>query len=193
MIQLIMKRCLLFGILFIVIFVHGCIQTADQESAESLSSPDQIIVTSPAFSSGSPIPGKYTCDGEDSSPEISWTGVPEQSTSLVLIMDDPDAPTGTFTHWVVYNIPPYSTGFASGVESLPAGTKQGLTDFGRLEYGGPCPPKGTHRYYFRVYALDIMLKLAGDVDRDTVFGAMEGHVIAQGELMGTYSRLGVRE
>lgn len=150
-----------------------------------------IKVTSPAFEDSAMIPSKYTCDGENISPQIDWSGIPDTAKSIALIADDPDAPRGTWVHWVVYNIPPETAGFAENVpraDTLENGAVHGTTDFGRKGYGGPCPPGGTHRYYFKVYALDTMLEFEGDIDKAMLVQAMEGHVLAEGALMGRYSR-----
>jgi Raf kinase inhibitor-like YbhB/YbcL family protein len=148
-------------------------------------------ITSPAFQNEGMIPSKYTCDGQDVSPALEWTGVPENTTGLVLIADDPDAPMGTWVHWVLFNIPPTVTGLpeGAGAETIFSdGTQSGTSSFKRLGYGGPCPPSGTHRYYFKVYALDAKLDLASGASKQDVVRAMKGHVLAQGELMGRYKR-----
>ncbi|MCS7337824.1 MAG: YbhB/YbcL family Raf kinase inhibitor-like protein [Verrucomicrobiae bacterium] len=152
----------------------------------------KIQVTSPAFQDGKPIPSKYTCDGEDVSPPLNWTNVPPEAKSLVLISDDPDAPVGTWVHWVLYDLPPTTAGLSEGVpksSELPNGAKQGINDFRRIGYGGPCPPPGKpHRYYFKLYALDTMLGLKPGATKAEVEKAMKGHILAQGQLMGTYQR-----
>jgi Raf kinase inhibitor-like YbhB/YbcL family protein len=150
-----------------------------------------MTITSPAFIHGAPIPPEYTCDGKDLSPPLSFTEVAPGTRSLALIADDPDAPAGTWVHWVAWNIP-------AGAHSLPGnlgkkdrlqdGTRQGLNDFQRPGYGGPCPPSGTHRYYFRLYALDTTLDLPATTTRKDLDRAMRGHVLAQADLLGTYSR-----
>jgi hypothetical protein len=150
-----------------------------------------ITVTSEVFSEGEVIPEKYTCDDRDISPPLSWTGVPEEARSLVLIFDDPDAPAGTWVHWVVFDIPPDTSGLDEGIppdESLADSSRQGVNDFGDFGYGGPCPPSGTHRYYFKLYALDKVLELSGRVTKDTLLKDMKGHILAEGQLMGKYSR-----
>jgi len=150
-----------------------------------------IIVTSSAFDSMEPIPSKYTCDGSDISPALAWKNIPDQTKSIVLINDDPDAPMGTWVHWVCYDIPPTVGGLAEDIpktDILPAGGKQGMTDFRRIGYGGPCPPSGTHRYFFKVYALDLMLNLPAGKTKKEVEDAMEGHVLDSGELVGVYNR-----
>lgn len=151
----------------------------------------KITVTSSAFTEGGMIPKKYTCDGADMSPPLSWSGIPKGTKSLAIIADDPDAPAGTWVHWVVYNLPPDLTGFPESVppqKTLANGGIQGQTDFRRIGYGGPCPPGGTHRYFFRVYALDEVLDLAPGAIKKRLLQAMEGHILAEGELMGKYKR-----
>jgi Raf kinase inhibitor-like YbhB/YbcL family protein len=140
---------------------------------------------SAAFEDGGSIPALYTCDGRDISPPLEFVDVPDEAEALALVMDDPDAPGGTFDHWVVWNIPPDAAGVLEGTE--PEGV-QGRTDFGRLGYGGPCPPGGTHRYQFRLYALDVELDLSKGATKDQLERAMSDHVIARAELMGNYSR-----
>lgn len=150
-----------------------------------------LDVVSPAFASGGMIPRKHTCDGEDVSPEISWSGAPAETRSFALICDDPDAPAGTWVHWVVFNLP---AGVSRLPEAMPAepalpnGGRQGKNDFRRLGYGGPCPPSGTHRYFFKVYALDRLLDLDPGATKAQVEAAMKGHVLAEGSLMGRYRR-----
>ena len=151
----------------------------------------EIKLTSTAFEEGGMIPEKYTCDGPDISPAMKWSGVPETAQSVAIIMDDPDAPVGTWVHWVLYNLPPTIDnlpGNLPALERLANGERQGMSDFKRLGYGGPCPPGGTHRYFFKIYALDTMLPLEGKVTKAQVEKAMEGHIVAQGQLMGRYKR-----
>jgi hypothetical protein len=142
-------------------------------------------LTSSAFEDGGDMPARYTCDGEDASPPLRIGGVPEGTAALALVMDDPDAPGGTFDHWLAWNIPPDTTELAEGAE--PAGVL-GRTDFGRLGYGGPCPPGGTHRYFFRLYALDGELDLPEGARKPALESAMEGHVLAEARLQGNYTR-----
>jgi Raf kinase inhibitor-like YbhB/YbcL family protein len=142
-------------------------------------------ITSSAFHEGANIPSKFTCDGSDTSPPLQIAGVPSGAKSLVLIVDDPDAPSGLFTHWLVWNIPPQTGSIAEG--SAPQGV-QGANDFGKSGYRGPCPPPGTHRYSFKIFALDRELELRSGAKRSQVDAAMKGHVIAQGELVGRYAR-----
>jgi len=151
----------------------------------------EIKVKSEAFEEGGMIPKKYTCDGEDASPPLSWTGVPEGTEALALICDDPDAPVGTWVHWVIFNIPPDTTGLSENIPPegvLESGARQGRNDFGNIGYGGPCPPRGTHRYYFKLYALDKKVDLEPGVTKDELLKAMEGHILAEGRLMGRYKR-----
>jgi hypothetical protein len=150
-----------------------------------------ITVTSSAFTQGGSIPSKYTCGGQNISPPLEWTAPPAKTMSYALIADDPDAPRGTFTHWVVYNIPNTQTTLSESVppsQSLQNGALHGRNDFGRSGYGGPCPPSGTHRYRFKVYALDTVLSLKAGASASELERAMDGHLLAQGELMGKYSR-----
>jgi hypothetical protein len=148
-------------------------------------------VTSSAFKNGSSIPSKYTCDGSDVSPQLSWSGAPAGTKSFALISDDPDAPVGTWVHWVMWNIPAGATSLKEGLEksaALADGTKQGISDFKRPGYGGPCPPSGTHRYLFKLYALDTTLDLVENTNKAKLEAAMKGHMLGQATLMGTYSR-----
>ena len=142
-------------------------------------------ITNSAFQEGGNIPSKFTCDGGDTSPPLQIAEVPSGAKSLALVVDDPDAPSGLFTHWIVWNISPQTNAIAEG--SAPKGV-QGANDFGKSGYGGPCPPSGTHRYYFKIFALDRELDLLSGTKRNQLDAAMKGHVVAQGELMGRYSR-----
>jgi hypothetical protein len=155
-----------------------------------------LILTSTAFRDQGEIPSRYTCDGDDISPPLAWSGVPAGAKSLVLIVDDPDAPDPkapkmTWVHWVLYNIPPTVTGLPEQVaaKNLPPGTLEGINDWKRTGYGGPCPPIGRHRYFHKLYALDTVLP---DMNRPTkvkLEGAMKGHILSQAEIVGTYQRL----
>jgi Raf kinase inhibitor-like YbhB/YbcL family protein len=145
----------------------------------------RMKITSSAFQEGGNIPSKFTCDGSDSSPPLQITGVPSEAKTLVLISDDPDAPGGLFTHWLVWNIPTQTNSIAEG--SAPKGM-HGTNDFGKSGYKGPCPPPGTHRYSFKIFALDRELDLRPGARRSQVDAAMKGHIIAQGELVGRYAR-----
>ena len=146
---------------------------------------------SSAFEAGGTIPKKYTCDGPDVSPPLSWSDVPAGAKSLALIADDPDAPMGTWVHWVAWNIPPNARALEEDApkrDSLPNGMKQGTTDFHGIGYGGPCPPSGTHRYFFKLYALDTGLNLPPSTTKKDLEKAMQGHLLAKTELMGKYAR-----
>lgn len=161
------------------------------DGGESMVVQTTIQVTSSAFEEGQMIPAKYTADGEDISPPLQWQGAPDGTESIVLISDDPDAPMGTWVHWVIYNMPPETTSLPEGVppdETLENGGFHGTTDFHRLGYGGPAPPSGTHRYYFKLYALDTMLDLPPGATKGEVEKAMKRHILAQGDLMGKYKR-----
>ncbi len=150
-----------------------------------------IQVTSTAFAEGELIPPDYTADGPNISPPLQWQGAPEAAVSIALINDDPDAPVGTWAHWVLYNLPGDTTSLPENIppdETLDNGGVHGTTDFGRIGYGGPAPPSGTHRYYFKIYALDSMLDLAPGATKAQVEKAMKGHVLAEGQLMGKYKR-----
>jgi Raf kinase inhibitor-like YbhB/YbcL family protein len=150
-----------------------------------------LRIYSSAFEDGGMIPSKYTCDGADISPPLAWSGLPEGTKSIAIINDDPDAPMGTWVHWVIYNIPPTAQGLGEDikrVEKLPDGTLQGKNSWGRIGYGGPCPPGGTHRYFFKIYALDKMLNLKPGATKEELLTAMKGHILAQAQFYGKYSR-----
>jgi Raf kinase inhibitor-like YbhB/YbcL family protein len=176
----------------LAITICGCGRHKESEEVRAERSQTMTItVSSSAFPEGGTIPAKYTCDGNDVSPPLKWTGVPEATKSLALISDDPDAPMGTWVHWVMWNIPPSVQELAENVPpkpELPDGSRQGISDFGRPGYGGPCPPSGVHRYYFRVYALDTMLDLPGSTRKADLLRAIKGHILAEGQLMGKYSK-----
>jgi hypothetical protein len=151
----------------------------------------EIKITSPAFAEGGMIPAKYTCDGADVSPPLQWDAAPKGTKSIALISDDPDAPVGTWVHWVLFNLPADVKELAENVppdKTLPNGAKQGTNDFRRIGYGGPCPPGGTHRYFFKLYALDTQLDLQPGADKDQLLKAMKDHILAQGQLIGKYKR-----
>ena len=151
----------------------------------------QMIITSTVFTEGGNIPIQYTCDGADRSPPLAWSSVPQAAKTLALIHDDPDAPGKTWVHWVVINIPPGMSGFEEAIASdslAQQGVVEGTTDFGRGGYGGPGPPSGTHRYYFKLYALDTALDLGPEATKKQVESAMEGHILEQAQLMGRYTR-----
>lgn len=151
-----------------------------------------FAISSPSFSNGGKIPTRFTCDGTDVSPELTWTAPPTGTQSFTLIADDPDAPVGTWTHWVLFNLPAHTTALPEGVtkvDEVPSGGRQGRNDFRKIGYGGPCPPPGKpHRYFFKLYALDKMLNLTPGARKQDVEQAMQGHILANAELMGTYQR-----
>jgi Raf kinase inhibitor-like YbhB/YbcL family protein len=152
----------------------------------------KIELTSTAFGAGENIPKQYTGDGKDVSPPLHWSDPPQGTKSLVLICDDPDAPRGTWVHWVLFNLPGDQRELEEGVptqEALPSGATQGKNDFRKIGYGGPAPPPGKpHRYFFKLYALDLLLDLAPGAIQSEVVAAMQGHVLAEGQLMGRYGR-----
>ena len=145
-----------------------------------------LNITSAAFSNNGMIPAKYTCDGADVNPPLAISGVPENAKSLALIVDDPDAPSGMWVHWVVWNIDPKTREIAE--DSLPKGAMLGMNDFRKLDYGGPCPPSGTHRYFFKVYALDALLDPGNAAAKAAVERSMKSHILDQAELVGRYRR-----
>lgn len=150
-----------------------------------------IKITSTSFEEGGMIPEKYTCDGIDISPPLEWSNVPERSESLALICDDPDAPMGDWVHWVIFDMPATTTGLP---ENMPAnkvlhnGARHGLNDFRKFGYGGPCPPSGIHRYFFKIFALDRKLELPSGSTKGDLLKAMKGHILSEGQLMGKYRR-----
>lgn len=154
-----------------------------------------LTLTSTAFSHLAAIPGKYTCEGADISPPLTWSALPAGTKSLALIVDDPDAPDPaapkmTWVHWVLYNLPPAASGLPEAVTSgkLPAGAKEGVNDWQRTGYGGPCPPIGRHRYFHKLYALDVVLPDLGQPTKAQLEKAMAGHILAQAELLGSYQK-----
>lgn len=148
-------------------------------------------ITSAAFTPGDPIPRKYTCDSEDISPPLQWSDPPRDTHSFALIADDPDAPIGTWVHWVLYNLPAEARALPQAVPpdaDLADGSRHGNNSWGKLGYGGPCPPGGTHRYFFKLYALDTVLDLVAGASKEHLLKAMEGHILGQTEVMGVYTR-----
>src|SRR5947209_1480055 len=176
----------------------GCVRSSPPQPPpqsptlnQSKSTEAAMQVMSTAFKEGQPIPRQYTCDGVNISPPLEWNGVPKSAKTIAIIADDPDAPSGTFVHWVVYNLPAENIGLVENLpltENLKAGGFQGKNDFQKIGYGGPCPPSGTHGYFFKVYALDDELPLKAGATKAEVEKAMQGHIVAQTQLMGTYSR-----
>ncbi len=163
-------------------------ENTDREEAVTMS----LTLTSPAFAEGAAIPKKYTGDGQDFSPPLKWSDVPAGTKSLALICDDPDAPVGNWVHWVLYDLPPTATELVEGLPvsaTLSNGARQGVNDFRKLGYGGPAPPRGKpHRYFFKIYALDVELSLKPGTRKPDLEAAMKGHILAEGQLMGTYQR-----
>ena len=183
--------CLLLFLALVTIVV-GCSSASPAGDQAEGGDGMQIQLSSTAFKDGETIPVIYTCDGKNVSPPLSWTEPPQGSKSFALIVDDPDAPAGTWVHWVVFNLPPSMNSISEGASSSgnqePFGTA-GMNSFQKRGYGGPCPPKGkSHRYFFKLYSLDIMLGLKTGASKADVEKAMQGHILAQGQLMGTYSR-----
>jgi Raf kinase inhibitor-like YbhB/YbcL family protein len=150
-----------------------------------------VNIESSEFRSGEMIPAAHTCDGADLSPPLRWSDPPAGTKSFALICDDPDAPAGTWVHWLLWNLPSGARALPAGVgkvKELPDGSRQGTNDFRRIGYGGPCPPAGTHRYFFHLYALDTLLSLSHGADRRQLDTSMRGHILGEGELMGKYRR-----
>lgn len=177
--------------LLLLNFVAACDSGQKTPAATEEDAMGPLTLTSPAFRHGEPIPRKYTCDGEDVSPPLTWHGAPGNTVTFALVMDDPDAPIGTWDHWVIFDIPATATGLPEAVPpepTLPDGSVQGTNSWGRIGYGGPCPPRGQHRYFFRLYALDTHVGLDSRTTKARLLSAIEGHVLAQAELMGVYRR-----
>jgi Raf kinase inhibitor-like YbhB/YbcL family protein len=184
-----MKRIPVFITALLVLTVVCAVLLADDKKKEGTRM--QLTVTSSAFEEGAMIPQDYTCDGRDKSPGLSWSRGPDGTKSYAVIADDPDAPVGTWVHWVVYDIPPDVTSLAEGEgngKKLDCGASHGVNDFRRHGYGGPCPPGGTHRYFFKVYAVDTVTGRGPGISKKELLGLLEGHVLAEGTLMGRYSR-----
>ncbi len=193
---------MVIGILLLISLDYSCAATSGQSGASIPAihayfdvrggSAMSFEFNSPAFRNGDSIPGKYTCDGADVSPALRWSGVPVGTHSLALITEDPDAPGGTWTHWIIWNIPAQATSLPEGLPAtgtLENGARQGRNGFGRIGYGGPCPPPGRpHRYFFHLYALDTTLALKPDASKEDLEIAMKGHVLSRVEWMGKYGR-----
>jgi Raf kinase inhibitor-like YbhB/YbcL family protein len=191
------RQASVFVLVFLLagmLLISGCIQSDKGKKPANEDSPDtgkgdeivdiqDIKVSSSAFEANGTIPRKYTCNGENINPPLEFEGIPEEADSLVLIMDDPDAPMKTFTHWIVWNIEPVAKIEEDSIPGI-----EGINDFRKIGYGGPCPPSGTHRYFFRVYALDRQLELKAGASRKELESEMIGHIIAEGELMGKNSK-----
>lgn len=176
----------------LVLLALSCFLTACTKEAPPPQAPITLALTSTAFADGDKIPVRYTCDGENVSPPLAWEEPPPQTRSFALIVDDPDAPIGVFTHWVVFNIPADARRLEEALpsgERLPSGASQGKNGFGKLGYGGPCPPRGSpHHYRFILYALDKPLDLPPGTSKKDLLQAMEEHILAQGQLIGVYQR-----
>lgn len=168
----------------LLVMLAGCSTTATLE--REVWGMEKMVIRSPAFLAGAAIPATYTCDARDVSPPLVIGSVPAGTRSLALVMDDPDAPGGTWVHWVMWNIPPDTREIPENI--LPVGAKQGKNSWKRAGYGGPCPPSGTHRYVFKLYALDTTLNLSSSAGKAELERAMEGHLLAVGQYMGTYAR-----
>jgi len=181
-------------VLLFALALAGCSNRSTQPVNNGNATPKEEMkmkISSAAFQNGGPIPSKYTCDGANVSPPLQWSGLPQNAKTVVLICDDPDAPAKTWVHWVVYDLPANVTTLPEAVPAVerpPVGGKQGKNDFGKTGYGGPCPPGGTHRYFFKLYAIDTETSLEPATSKDQVLKAIEGHILAQGEFIGTYKR-----
>lgn len=183
------------SIVLLMLFAVAC---AKQPTATTQSPPitqtsqatiAAIKLTSSAFKEGQPIPRQYTCDGVNISPPLEWSGIPKPAKTIAIIADDPDAPAGTWVHWVVYNLPADTMGMVENLppgEDIKGGGFQGRNDFEKIGYGGPCPPSGTHRYFFKLFALDNELTLKAGATKADLEKALAGHILAQTQLMGTY-------
>ena len=190
-----MRRCIAISALSLIGFLACTSRPQPVANTQPVATPTQteavMKVTSIAFKEGEPIPRQYTCDGINVSPPLEWSGVPKTAKTIAIIADDPDAPSATWVHWVLYNLPAENIGMVENLpptENLKAGGFQGKTDFDKVGYGGPCPPSGTHRYFFKVYAVDSELPLKAGATKDELLKAMEGHTVGQAQLMGTYKR-----
>ncbi len=183
-----MKR-IYFGVIAVTILISlAAVLNINRKFSQTdlISKNNNMKISSPVFLNSETIPAKYTCDGENVNPPLLIEGAPLEAKSLVLIVDDPDAPMGTWTHWTVWNINPDTREISEN--SVPPGAVQGKTSFGKPGYGGPCPPSGTHRYFFRVYALDKLLDLSSTATINDIKRAMQNHILDSGEFFGIYSR-----
>lgn len=190
-----MRRISLLLSLLLCLFLFLSCAGREQRVPQPTPAPNQtkpeIKLTSTAFKEGESIPRAYTCDGVNISPPLEWSGVPKTAKTIAIVADDPDAPGGTWVHWVLYNLPANNIGLVENLpatENLTAGGFQGKNDFGKIGFGGPCPPSGTHRYFFRIFALDSELPLKAGATKAELMKAMDDHVVLQGQLMGTYRR-----
>jgi Raf kinase inhibitor-like YbhB/YbcL family protein len=185
------------GYMILTVLVLGVLPACGHDPDDDLPpGTPKLIVTSQVFAEGGAIPRLYTCDGKDVSPPLAWSGVPRAAKTLALVVDDPDAPMGTFCHWLLFNLPAYITGLVDDlakteevrVPSPAPPARQGRNDFGKPGYDGPCPPSGTHHYRFHVYALDLSLTPEQGASRKALLAAIRGHVVAEGQLTGIYKR-----
>lgn len=180
-------KILKFILIFLLIFIVGIFPQQKQKENKKMA----IKLESSAFKEGEMIPSKYTCDGKNISPPLQWSGVPENAKSIAFIVDDPDAPMGVWVHWIIYNIPPTINHLEENIsydKKLKDGAIQGINDFRKNGYGGPCPPSGTHRYYFKIYALDLILEENPNMTKQALLDKMKNHILAEGQLMGKYKR-----
>ncbi|MDD2319911.1 MAG: YbhB/YbcL family Raf kinase inhibitor-like protein [Geobacteraceae bacterium] len=177
---------MLLGIRLLPLVLAGYLLMPGAGMGKELKKMTSLTITCQAFNHGEAIPTRFTCDGKDLNPALEWSAPPTGTRSLALIMDDPDAPVGNWVHWVVWNIPPDTRRIEE--HSVPDGAVQGLNGWKRNAYGGPCPPSGSHRYFFKLHALDTILELPESATKADLEKAMNGHILAQGELMGTYRR-----
>lgn len=177
---------------FLILISLLCYSQGSDQSTSKLGGKEmELQLSSSAFEEGGMIPKQYTCDGADISPPLAWQNAPDSAKSFALICDDPDAPRGTWVHWVIFNIPADNTELPENIvpqKELPNGAKQGTNDFRKIGYSGPCPPGGVHRYYFKLYALDTMLDLKPGATKADLLKAMEGHILSLAQLMGKYKR-----
>lgn len=195
-----LRSILLVSHLIVLLFAGGCKMDRDSTSEHGYSSVNQtatsasvdtLTLTSTSFKDNGPIPQRNSCQGEGVSPDLTWSGVPANARSLALIVEDPDAPSGMFVHWVLFDIPPTVTSLSEhqpSTDTLNNMARQGTNGAGSIGWRPPCPPTGTHRYFFRIYALDKQLGLPSSTDRAALLDAMKGHVIGEGTLMGTYKK-----
>ncbi|HEX3627456.1 MAG TPA: YbhB/YbcL family Raf kinase inhibitor-like protein [Verrucomicrobiae bacterium] len=185
-----MQKSLIFATACAALLI-GCSEHVSQtDPVNTTKDTPTFVLKSAAFGDGQAIPDKYTCHGQDISPPLEWSGAPPQAKSIALTVEDPDAPSGTFTHWMIFEVPATATGLSENVAktaTLPDGARQGKNSFGNVGYNGPCPPSGkAHHYIFRIYALDAPVTLDPSAERHDLLNAMNDHILAQGELTGTY-------
>src|SRR3990167_2166549 len=178
------NKCYLYQVICIILFLAFSISAFSEKLPGG-----QMKIISDAFENGKIIPSKYTCDASDISPSLSWDGTPANTKSFVLIVDDPDAPHGTWDHWILFNIPSSVHQLPENISTLPEGTREGKNSWDKTGYGGPCPPSGVHRYFFKLYALDNVLTLKNGATKTEIMDAMKNNVIAESNLLGKYERI----